>query len=123
MRSTGSRAQARLPRGRWNPPGPKVELMSPALAGRFLTTGTPGRLGLFLFTAESYSIVQMHRSLTMCPMKDSMHETGMDLCVPLPPFLPTAYRDAIHIPYNSPKVYNSTAFSVFGVVQPSPQPF
>lgn len=32
------------------------------------------------------------------------------------------YWDTIHIPYNSPfKVYNSMAFSIFRVVQPSPQ--
>ena len=32
-----------LPRSVWNLPGPGFESMSPALAGKFLTTGPPGR--------------------------------------------------------------------------------
>ena len=32
-----------MPCGMWNLPGPRIEPMSPALAGRFLTTGPPGR--------------------------------------------------------------------------------
>ena len=33
----------------WDPPEPGIELLSPALGGRFLTTGTPKSLkGLFL---------------------------------------------------------------------------
>ena len=35
-------AQAQLPRGMWSLPGPGIEPMSPALAGRVLTTGPPG---------------------------------------------------------------------------------
>ena len=34
---------ALLPRGKWNLPGTGTEPMSPALAGRFLTTGPPGK--------------------------------------------------------------------------------
>ena len=37
----GSRAWALLPRGMWNLPRPGIEPMSPALAGRFLSTGAP----------------------------------------------------------------------------------
>jgi len=29
--------------GMWNLPGPGIEPMSPALAGEFLTTGSPGK--------------------------------------------------------------------------------
>lgn len=41
-----------------------------------------------------------------------MNKAAMNICVPLPSFQ-RLYWDAMHIPYNSPKVYNSTAFSVF----------
>ena len=34
---------ATLPCALWNLPGPGIEPMSPALAGRFLTTGPPGK--------------------------------------------------------------------------------
>ena len=53
VRSMGSRTRVQLPRGMWNPPEPKTEVVSPALAGRLLTTGTPGCLGLLLFIVES----------------------------------------------------------------------
>ena len=36
-------AQAQLPGGTWNLPRPEIEPTSPALAGRFLTTGAPGK--------------------------------------------------------------------------------
>ena len=39
--SCGTRAW--LPYGMWNLPGPGIEPVSPALAGRFLTTGPPGK--------------------------------------------------------------------------------
>ena len=39
--SCGARAQ--LLRGMWDPPGPGLEPVSPALAGRFLTTVPPGK--------------------------------------------------------------------------------
>ena len=35
-------AQALLVQGMWNLPGPGIEPVSPALAGRFLTTVSPG---------------------------------------------------------------------------------
>ena len=51
LRSTGSRregfsscgARDQLLRGMWDLPGPGLEPMSPALAGRFLTTAPPGK--------------------------------------------------------------------------------
>ena len=36
-------AQAQLPRGMWDLPGPGLEPVSPALAGGFLTTAPPGK--------------------------------------------------------------------------------
>ena len=41
LSSCGSRAQSL--RGMWDPPGPGLEPVSPALAGRFLTTAPPGK--------------------------------------------------------------------------------
>ena len=41
-------AQASTPRGAWDPPGPGIESVSPALAGGFLTTGPPGKSRYFL---------------------------------------------------------------------------
>ena len=36
-------ARAKLLRGMWDIPGPGLEPVSPALAGRFLTTAPPGK--------------------------------------------------------------------------------
>ena len=41
LSSCGSQAQ--LLRGMWDPPRPGLEPMSPALAGRFSTTASPGK--------------------------------------------------------------------------------
>ena len=41
LSSCGARAE--LPRGMWDPPRPGLEPVSPALAGRFLTTAPPGK--------------------------------------------------------------------------------
>ena len=41
LSSCGSRAQ--LLRGMWDPPGPGLEPVSPALAGRLSTTAPPGK--------------------------------------------------------------------------------
>ena len=43
LRLSGSRARAPLPCIMWDRPGPGIEPMSPALQGRFLTTGPPGK--------------------------------------------------------------------------------
>ena len=40
---SSSGTQAWLLCGRWDLPGPGMELMSPALAGRFLSTAPPGK--------------------------------------------------------------------------------
>ena len=47
--SSGSQVQ--LLCGLWGLPGPGVELMSPALAGRFFTTEPPGKPALSLLNA------------------------------------------------------------------------
>ena len=51
MQSTSSRVSrlitwgewTYLPHGMWDLPGPGIELMSPALSGRFPTPGAPGK--------------------------------------------------------------------------------
>ena len=40
--------RAQLPRNMWNLPGPGIEPVSPALAGRFLTSGPPEKSLLLL---------------------------------------------------------------------------
>ena len=50
LSSCGSRAQ--LLRGMWDPPGPGLEPVSPALAGRLSTTAPPGKLQGPAFKAE-----------------------------------------------------------------------
>ena len=47
LSNRGSRAQ--LLRGMWEPPRPGLEPVSPALAGRFLTTAPPGKPPTLLF--------------------------------------------------------------------------
>ena len=42
-------ARAKLLHGMWNLPGPGIKPVSPALAGRFLTTELPGRSCAILF--------------------------------------------------------------------------
>ena len=44
----GSRAQAQLPLGMWDLPGPGMEPGSLALQGGFLTTGPPGKPNIYL---------------------------------------------------------------------------
>ena len=41
---SSSGAQAQLLHGMWNAPKPGIELVSPALTGRFLSTAPPGNL-------------------------------------------------------------------------------
>ena len=47
LSNCGSRAQPL--RGMWNLPGPGIEPVSPALAGRFSTTAPPGKPQLSIF--------------------------------------------------------------------------
>ena len=55
--NTGSRhagfgscgAWAQLPQGMWNPPGPRIKSVSPALAGELLTSG-PGKVPITLIS-------------------------------------------------------------------------
>ena len=47
LSNCGSRAQ--LLRGMWDPPGPGLEPMSPALAGRLSTPAPPGKPSSFVF--------------------------------------------------------------------------
>ena len=61
FRSCG--AQAQLPHSMWNLPGPGIEPVSPALAGRFLTTGPPGK-SWFPFQLPLFESCFQHR---LCP--------------------------------------------------------
>ena len=46
----------------WNLPGPEIELISPALAGRFLTSRPPGTPLFFFFNEYLfYPIVDLQR--------------------------------------------------------------
>ena len=47
LSNRGSRAQ--LLRGMWDPPGPGLEPVSPAPAGRFSTTAPPGKPSRYFF--------------------------------------------------------------------------
>ena len=53
-------AQAQLLRGMWDLPGPGLEPVSPALAGRFLTTAPPGKsLSLPLFSTNKAHLLSL----------------------------------------------------------------
>ena len=53
LSSCGARAQ--LLRGMWDPPRPGLEPVSPALAGRFLTTAPPGKPEIWDFISMCYT--------------------------------------------------------------------
>ena len=42
-------SQAWLLQGMWDPPRPEIKPTSPSLAGRFATTGPPGKSNIFFF--------------------------------------------------------------------------
>ena len=54
LSSCGSRAQ--LLRGMWDLPGPGLEPVSPALAGRFSTTAPPGKPKALLLSSSEESV-------------------------------------------------------------------
>ena len=56
LSSCGARAQ--LLRGMWDPPGPGLEPVSPALAGGFLTTAPPGK-PLFPYFLKQFLHISM----------------------------------------------------------------
>ena len=41
----------------WDLPGPELEPVSPALAGRFLTTAPPGKSLLFIYKKEKGNLI------------------------------------------------------------------
>ena len=61
LSSCGSRAQ--LLRGMWDPPRPGLEPVSPALAGRFLTTAPPGKPGGSIFNFSSIHVERIFSQL------------------------------------------------------------
>ena len=61
----GSRAQVLLLCGMWDPPGPGLEPVSPALAGGFLTTAPPGKpTQLVLESMLSDSKLSVHSTIS-----------------------------------------------------------
>ena len=54
------------PCGMWNLPGPGIEPMSPVLAGRFLTTGTPEKFLriVFIFSNDQKKFLKEHYFVT-----------------------------------------------------------
>ena len=56
LSSCGSRAQ--LLRGMWDPPRPGLELVSPALAGRFSTTAPPGKPQFHVFLKQQQTLMR-----------------------------------------------------------------
>ena len=75
LEGTGSRdagvgsngAWAQLPHGMWDLPGPGMESMSPASAGRFLTTEPPGRSHSFFYNIE------LNWSFSLCNVQISWY--------------------------------------------------
>ena len=58
----------------WDLPGPGVEPVSPALAGRFFTTGPPGKSShwlfffhLYLFIFKFYFIFKLYNIVLLLP--------------------------------------------------------
>ena len=47
-------AQAQLPHGVWNLPGPETEPVSPALTGELFSTGPPGKSSNHLFDSSFF---------------------------------------------------------------------
>ena len=60
----GCGARAQLPH-MWNPPGPGIEPVSPTLAGRFLTTGPPGKSSPYTFNFLKAKMYQAHSPCQM----------------------------------------------------------
>ena len=65
---SGHGARACLLCGMWDLPGPGIEPVSPALAGRFLTTGPPGSPHLLSF--------RNHICMMTLPTVIESHATG-----------------------------------------------
>ena len=66
---------ASLPSGIWNLPRPGIEPVSPALSGRFLTTGPPGKSSSFyliLVKIATYEDWLLLWSICLCPSKIHM---------------------------------------------------
>ena len=60
LSNCGSRAQ--LLRGMWDLPRPGLEPVSPALAGRFLTTAPPGKPYIFVLIVALGNTIHIHNS-------------------------------------------------------------
>ena len=86
LRSRGARAL--LPRGMWDLPRPMTELMSATLAGRFSTTGPPGKAYMCLYIkvklnrcAANLKLTAYYKSATLQLLKNSSLKTHLPLLV------------------------------------------
>ena len=68
LSNCGSRAQ--LLRGMWDPPGPGLEPVSPALAGRFSTTAPPGKPYIFFLTIYIFETLKIFSGLKILLQTD-----------------------------------------------------
>ena len=62
-------AQAQPLRSMWDPPRPGLEPVSPALAGRFSTTATPGKPYCIFYQFLNWSIVDLQCCVNFCCTK------------------------------------------------------
>ena len=80
----------------WNLPGLGIQLMSPALAGGFLSTVPPGKsihtylINILGFAGRALSVVSVH--LSPCSMKAAIDDTQTNghNCVPVELFTKTS---------------------------------
>ena len=90
LQSVGSGSVARGPHGMWDLLGPGIEPVSHALAGRFLTTGPPGKSSLCVETQTAPSLFFLVGHLLMMGDTGKLiscihcHETFMLLFKMLP---------------------------------------
>ena len=59
-------ARASLLQGMWDPPGPRLEPVSPALAGRFPTTAPPGKPPLHFYYLTGLTFLSDGYPLKIC---------------------------------------------------------
>ena len=80
LSSCGSRAQSL--RGMWDPPGPGLEPVSPALAGGFSTTAPPGKPSSPIFKDRNTRQTKHKRHTQMLASRETnelLHRSGTSL--------------------------------------------
>ena len=66
--------------GMWYLPGPGLEPVSPALAGRFLTTVPPGKSYILFFVCLFFK--NLRQNCLLIPAVDLFHRMGLLLSLP-----------------------------------------